>query len=90
MLLGDETITFLAQAIALRAGKLSGGFKTPHLIQFHGIVTSRSMLQLGDKGARQCKKNFSQAEASTTLDGHHCPRTVIWPIQTGPKPISTP
>jgi hypothetical protein len=27
------------------------------------------MLQLGDKGARQCKKNFSQAQASATLDG---------------------
>jgi hypothetical protein len=27
------------------------------------------MLQLGDKGASQSKKDFSQAQASATLDG---------------------
>jgi hypothetical protein len=56
MLLAGGTIAFLAQAIALGAHKLSGGVKTPHLTQFHGIVTSPSMLQLGDKRARQSKK----------------------------------
>jgi hypothetical protein len=61
MLLGGETIAFLSQAIALDTRKLSGGVKTPHLTQFHAIVTSPSMLQLGDNGARQSKKNFSQA-----------------------------
>jgi hypothetical protein len=43
------------------------------------------MLQLGDKGTIQSKKNFSQAQASAALDGDLCPRTVIWPIQTRPE-----
>src|ERR1700730_11138659 len=56
MLLGSETIAFLAPAIASRRRKLSGGVKPPHLTQFHAIVTSPPMLQLGDKGARQSKR----------------------------------
>jgi hypothetical protein len=41
------------------------------------------MLQLGDKGARQSKKNFNQAGPSLRLDNDRRPRTTILSIQTG-------
>ena len=66
---GQRNNSFSSAGYTSRRRKLSGGAKTPHPTQFHGIVTSPPMLQLGDKGARQCKKNFSQAQASATLDG---------------------
>src|ERR1700722_10018431 len=56
MLLGGKNNTVSSAAIALRASKLCGRVKTPSLTQFHGIVTSPPMLQLGDKAARQWKK----------------------------------
>jgi hypothetical protein len=56
MLLGCKNNSFSSAAIALRTSKLDGGVKTPRLTQFHGIVISPPMLQLGDKGARQGKK----------------------------------
>jgi hypothetical protein len=71
MLLGCKNNSFSSAAIALRTSKLDGGVKTPRLTQFHGMVISPPMLQLGDKGARQGKKNFSQtnlALGSTAID----------------------
>jgi hypothetical protein len=41
------------------------------------------MLQLGDKGAKQSKKNFNQARPLLRLDNDRRPRTNILSIQTG-------
>jgi hypothetical protein len=74
--MGQRNNSFSSAAIASRTRKMSGGVKTPRLTQFHGIVTSPPMLQLGDKGARQGKKilvkpiSRSARRPSLSSDGH--------------------